>query len=391
MANRPATLRRFVKRAQATSRVARGLLSRDGVTLSQWHAPGGGPRFRGVLRTSLLGDLATVVGRDAIRTEQEAGGGWLFRRAVRQLVAEPTVAEVTFFDALEGAVPRPEGWLPLCTWVRATMPVAATFEEQLQTVRASRLRKSYRKWRSLGLEVRVTRDAGDIAHFHEAMFLPMIRARHAQDGHVIPLEVMQQKLTERGFLLQLVAAGRAVAGLALYRSDSAPGALFAWRNGLLDAGALPPERFSDLLLALDAAAMELACDEHDRVLDFGLVRARSDDPVCTHKRRMGCDLAVAEEASRFHVHVQPQAWFEVAAQTQPLFPFAGGFEVHFGLGQPGQAVPDGDVKALVKDALFPSLRRLSVHLAPGIKGTDDVRRLLADLERELECPLAVYS
>jgi hypothetical protein len=228
-----------------------------------------------------------------------------YARARARIEREAETVDLVAHEMFPGALSI-DGVLhyPMLT---ASLPVAATIEQQIRRMRSRATRRLMRELaRSDRYDVRIASGREAFETFRTTMYEPYVRARFGAWGHVDDPDSLR-KLHEREGSILLVAPHSApdepFAGALLL--DARDGVLGYHRNGFVGGCERDPRAAAERAAALELAMMRHAIAGRFTQIDFGYTRAVLNDGLLVHKRRLGCSFAPASYSPLFRLRVRP--------------------------------------------------------------------------------------
>jgi hypothetical protein len=168
-------------------------------------------------------------------------------------------------------------------WARAFLDISVPLNLVVGRMTESR-RKDLSRLKKQGFEFGASRDLTDLEFFYHKMYIPYITGRFQSRAIIVPYDLQQKLLAQRGKLLciryrdNLVAAS--LGTLRRYGKTFSP----------LHVGVESDHMYlvkQDLLVALRWHTIRWAHANHLHLVDFGKTRARLNDGVFLFKHRWG--------------------------------------------------------------------------------------------------------
>jgi hypothetical protein len=334
---------------------------------------GDGPRTKLLFvgRERFAGDFAFLFkgGKSGPVIEREAT---VSRGGVDALVAQRDVVADLAADAdvvaIEGLAARfldartaDDDDLCVYPYLRATLPVAATLDDQIARIKSKGHQQKLRKALKSALTWRASRRASDFERFYDEMYVAHARLRFGDAACVEPKARLRQLFERGGDLVVVEKDGAPVAASLNYWPLLDPGVVVYLRNGMKDGAALSANEMGERNAFLELALVQHAIRARASIVDYDLTSFLLQDGVSTHKRRIGCDLAPGPYSPRFLLQVRREARAAVFAAHPLVGARRGALEAHVGFVAGDPRLARGELDATLRAVLFPGLALLRVY------------------------------
>ena len=291
---------------------------------------------------------------------------WSLLRARSALQAELAQSDIQVHERI-GYEARGASDADFFPYLRARLPVFETLDEQLANIRSKSHAQKLRKIQRTPLTFRVTKTSADFDRFYDEMYVPHAQARFGAMSFIEPRESMRETLRERGVLLFVEEGGVAVAGAMLLRVPREVGTLLYFRNGIVGSSTLEPHVMGERNAAMDYFVMQHAIESRMKIIDYDLTSAAISDGVFTHKRRIGCDFQPAPYSPRFTIEMKQATRPRILARYPLVVERQGKLEAWLGYHPEDAPKKLSEWDALVRGYIFPSCRRVAVHMTQAPK------------------------
>lgn len=305
---------------------------------------------------------------EAVRTTSETvsvGGAARLAAQRDEIAALAAGADVV---AIEGLASRfldartaDDDALCVYPYLRATLPVAPTVDEQIARIKSKGHQQKLRKALKSGLTWRASRRTEDFERFYDEMYVAHARLRFGDAACVEPKARLRHLFERGGDLVVVEKRGAAAAASLNYWPLLEPGVVVYLRNGIKDGASLSTNEMGERNAFLELALVQHAIGARASIIDYDLTSFLLKDGVSTHKRRIGCDLAPGPYSPRFLYDVAPAARARVFAAHPLVGARRAALEAHVGFVRGDPRLSPSEIEPVLRGMLFPGLALLRVY------------------------------
>ncbi len=308
-----------------------------------------------------------------------SGGAARFAAAGRTVERAIQGADVVAIEPFLRGVPVPravDSALSYYPYLRATLAVAETLDDQIGRIRSKGHQQKLRKaMKSSALTWRASKDPADFDAFYDGMYVPHARQRFGAAACVEPKAKLRALFDRGGDLVVVEKQGAPVAAALNYWPILEPGTVVYLRNGMPDTAGLSTNELGERNAFLELALTSHAIRQGAKVVDYDLTSAVLSDGVSTHKRRIGCDMAPGPYSPRFHLTMAPALRARITAANPFVGERGGTLEALVGFTGGDPRLAPAELEPFLRGITFPALARLRL----ATEGLSDVET--AGLER----------